>query len=112
MADWSDWRPFPDPRHGGVLVAPFGPGCYELRRRDTGDKVLFGYGGHVAHRMTSLLPEPFGSGRRNNAEKRQYVLEHLGTVEYRTIACQTEEEAKDLEREIKRGAIGVYIFTT
>jgi len=26
-----NWRSFPDPRQGGILVAPFGPGCYELR---------------------------------------------------------------------------------
>jgi hypothetical protein len=25
---WSEWRPFPDPRQGGMLTAPFGAGCY------------------------------------------------------------------------------------
>ena len=34
------------------------------------------------------------------------------SVEYRTIACPTEEEAKEVERQIKGGAEGVYIFTT
>ena len=29
--DWSDWRDFPDPRSFGILVAPFGPGVYEMR---------------------------------------------------------------------------------
>jgi len=32
MADqWSEWRRFPDPRKLEFLIAPFGPGCYELR---------------------------------------------------------------------------------
>jgi hypothetical protein len=64
--EWSEWRPFPDPRKSGILTAPFGAGCYELRHRD-GRLVLFGTAGHVAYRMTSLLPKPFGSGHRSNA---------------------------------------------
>jgi hypothetical protein len=27
----TDWKPFPDPANGDFIVAPFGPGCYELR---------------------------------------------------------------------------------
>jgi hypothetical protein len=30
-SEWSDWLPFPDPKARGILQAPFGPGCYELR---------------------------------------------------------------------------------
>lgn len=89
-AGWSPWALFPDPRQGGMLVAPFGPGCYELR---IGDKLLlFGCGRNVALRMTSLLPEPWGCGRRNNTAKRQAVL-NLGQVEYRTLACDSRGAA-------------------
>jgi hypothetical protein len=69
------------------LVSPFGPGCYELRDGD--QYVLFGRGENAALRMKSLLPEPLGSGRRNNSKKRRYVPTHAQTVEYPTIACSS-----------------------
>ena len=25
--EWLEWRKFPLPRHHGLLIAPFGPGC-------------------------------------------------------------------------------------
>ena len=106
---WSDWRSFPDPRNGEILAAPLGAGCYELRHRD-GRLILFGMAGHVAYRMTSLLPEPFGTGHRSNAGKRAYVLEHLQDIEYRTSPFLTSREARDCERELKLG--NSYIFST
>jgi hypothetical protein len=107
--EWSEWRPFPDPRKAGVLAAPFGSGCYELRHRD-GRLVLFGTGGHLAYRMSSILPEPFGTGHRSNSGKRAYVLEHLEDIEYRTCTFVTPQDAKDCERELK--ANHTYIFPT
>lgn len=71
--DWSEWRPFPDPRQGDYLYAPFGPGVYELRHRTSGEVILFGQSGNVAHRMTSLLPRPLGQGHRSNRAKQDYV---------------------------------------
>src|SRR6266850_30 len=96
---WSEWRIFPNPRHQGILVAPFGPGCYELR--NGGQLVLFGQGGHVAYRMTSLLPKEWGCGTRNNQEKRDCVLKYLGRIEYRTLACDTTREARIAERKLR-----------
>jgi hypothetical protein len=107
--EWSDWRPFPDPRKSGFLTAPFGAGCYELRHRD-GRLVLFGRAGHVAFRMTSLLPKPFGTGHRSNAGKRAYVLEHLEDIQYRTSTSATVQEAKICERQLKSS--NTYIFST
>ena len=101
MANWSVWRSFPDPRRLGVLTAPFGAGCYELRLCDTREKLLYGTGGHVALRMTSLLPAPFGRGTRRNSEKREYVLKELHRIEYRTSACADVADAKNLERKLK-----------
>lgn len=103
--EWSEWRPFPDPRHRGVLMAPYGPGCYELRHISNGQKVLFGMGGHVAARLSSLLPEPLGTGRRNNKGKRDHCLEHLADLEYRTLACLTREDAEEAERGLKARAV-------
>jgi len=100
MDNWSEWRKFPDPRKRELLVAPFGPGCYELRCGDR--KVLFGQSKNVAQRMTSLLPEPWGDGTRKNEKKQCYVLEHIDSIEYRTIACDTHDEAKDFENQLKK----------
>jgi hypothetical protein len=105
--DWSEWRLFPDPRQKGILTAPFGPGCYQLR--DGKQLVLYRRGGHVAQRMTSLLPQPLGCGTRNNEGKRKYVLEHLGTIEYRTLACASDEEARSEENQLRSQSLD-YLF--
>ena len=107
--EWSEWRPFPDPRKGGILTAPFGAGCYELRHRD-GRLILFGHSKNAASRMASLLPLPLGAAGRNNAAKRDHVLKHLGDIEYRTVAFATVQEAENCERELKLN--GGYIFPT
>ena len=107
---FSVYRPFPDPRRRGVLVAPLGPGVYELRRRSTKQPVLVGVSGRCAHRMTSILPHPLGSGSRNNLAKRTYVGRHIQDIEYRTLVCATREEAARIERELLRTVD--YIFGT
>ena len=94
---WSKWLPFPDPKAAGILTAPLGPGCYELRRRSSGKPILFGMSGHVASRISSLLPTPDGTGTRNNSDKREYVLKHLDDIEYRTTATLTRPEAVKIE---------------
>jgi hypothetical protein len=109
MADWSDWRPFPDPRKGGVLIAPFGPGCYNVRHGS--QLILFGMSGHVAARMASLLPAPLGKGTRNNSRKRKYLEAHLAEIEYQTLACADRSAALQAEREIAKNR-NDYKFTT
>ena len=99
--EWSEWRKFPDPRFCEFLIAPLGPGCYDIRRKDTEQLVCFGVGGHVALRMTSLLPAPLGRGTRNNKLKREYIAEHLPYIEYRTIPCTTRTEALKIEKGLK-----------
>ena len=102
MNNWSKWMPFPDPRNNGYLYAPFGAGVYELRRRSTGRKVLFGKGGNLVFRMSSLLPKPYGCGTRRNQEKQKYVLKYIDDLEYRTLSSCTEEEANTVERKLKK----------
>ncbi|WP_338663162.1 hypothetical protein VQH23_23870 [Pararoseomonas sp. SCSIO 73927] len=109
IGSWTDWRRFPDPRCGELLTAPFGPGVYDLRRRDTLQPVLFGIGSNVCARMASLLPEPLGCKGRNNSSKRAFVLEHLGVIEYRTMACETRAQAGEVERALPRQD---YLFGT
>lgn len=108
-SEWSKWRRFPNPRQRESLIAPFGPGCYELRKG--AQLVLYGKGENVASRMSSLLPVPFGCGTRNNAGKRAYVLENLKEIEYRTLACYTIEEAAECERQLRRKR-SMYLFGT
>ena len=106
---WTDWKPFPDPTKGDFIVAPFGPGCYELRLM-TGQLVLFGLAGHVAYRMSSLHPS--GAGTRNNSKKREYVGTHLPQIEYRVIAFASRDEARDFEQRELMSRRDQYIFKT
>ena len=74
--------------HGGrVFARPIGPGVYDLRRCSSGQLVYCGSGKNAALLMTSLFPSPIGAGTRKNAALRQYVLNHLAEIEYRTLAC-------------------------
>lgn len=110
MPNWTPWRPFPNPRKGDLLTAPFGPGLYQLRRKSDKRPVLFGRGKNVAHRMTSLLPRPHGAGGRNNSRKREYLRRHLSDIEYRTMPCKTNAQAITEELEVKRSY--EHIFNT
>jgi hypothetical protein len=105
---WTDWMPFPDPRKGGFIYAPFGPGVYELRRCDTGELILLGKGKNCALRMTSLLPSPFGQGTRDNSEKREYVLANIDLVEYRCCACLTESGAFEAEKQLRHETLCIF----
>lgn len=108
---WSPWLPFPDPRKGQFVRAPIGPGGYELRRRDDGQRlVLVGLGKSVAYRLASLLPSPYGQGTRNNSEKRLYVLENLPKLQYRCCATASRKWAQKLERRLQKKS--EYLFRT
>lgn len=106
---WSQWRPFPHPHKCDFLVAPFGPGCYRLR--DGQQLVLFGESGHVAHRMSTLLPKGYGRGGRKNESKRAYVLAHIASVEYQTIACVTKKSAQEVQGGLRKEK-HLYLFPT
>jgi hypothetical protein len=99
--DWQGWRPFPDPKMKGLLIAPFGAGVYELRDKMTKEKILCGESKNVAARMPSLLPKTYGSGTRKNRDKIKFVCSHIREIEYRTVACRIKKEAKEIEGELK-----------
>ena len=107
---WSKWTAFPDPRKGEYLYAPYGCGVYQLRNKKTKQYILFGTGKNVAFRMSSILPEPHGSGRRNNNEKRQYTLNNINDIEYRTVSFLLKSEMICCEKGIK--ALNVHLFNT
>lgn len=99
---WTEWKLFPDPRKKEFIQAPFGPGVYELRRKDTGELILRGKGQNCAYRMASLLPLPYGQGIRNNKEKREYVFRYIRKIEYHCCACLTNDAAVELESKRKQ----------
>jgi len=108
---FSDWRMFPDPRKCAYIWAPIGPGCYQLRLTETKQLVLFGRSANVSARLASLLPPPFGQGTRRNTEKRQFVFDHLGSIEYRTIACTGRQDAARIEVALAANS-DTYVFKT
>ncbi len=97
---WTELTAFPSPLTGGYLFAPFGPGVYELRNIKTNELIYVGEGGHVAYRMCSLLPEPYGKGTRDNYKLRQYVLEYIEEIHYRTLVCFDKKTAKKIQNEM------------
>ncbi len=102
LGEWSEWLPFPDPAKGEYLHAPFGPGVYRLRLKSDHNKlILVGCSKNVAYRMSSLLPRPYGCGKRNNDAKRAFVEQHLADIEYQTKAFATRPEAQDEEDDLR-----------
>lgn len=109
--DWTNWNPFPDPRKGSLLNAPKNKsGVYQLRNICSGEYVLFGISNNLQGRMKSILPAPYGTGTRNNSDKRDYVLEHIDDIEYRYVVTKNRETAAEIDREIK--ALKIHIFNT
>lgn len=100
--DWVEWRPFPNPERHDFIYAPFGFGVYQLRNKITGQYILFGEGKNLAYRMSSLLPSPYGQGKRVNKKKREYVWKNIGDIEYRTVVCGDKKEAQRIQKELKR----------
>ncbi len=100
--NWTDLQPFPDPRDCGFITAPFGPGLYELYDHEARKWVLVGYSKNVAYRMASLLPNPLGSGNRNNRNKQDYIYNNLRNISYRTKACRTGQQAREEQQMLLR----------
>jgi hypothetical protein len=108
--NWTIWQPIGAPEQCRQIAAPAGPGVYQLQNKKTKQMVLFGIGVECKRRMKSLFPAPYGTGKRNNGEKREYVLKHWRDIEYRTFATATREQAKLIEDEIKTQR--THIFNT
>jgi hypothetical protein len=107
---WTKWLPFPPPKNIRNIIAPNGPGVYELKNKVTGEYVLVGISVGVRRRMKSLMPAPYGVGRRNNYMKRQYVLDNYQNIVYRTISTADRVEAEKIERSLLYS--GKYIYNT
>jgi hypothetical protein len=105
---WTPFVLFPSPYECGYLNSPICAGVYELKNFKTNELVYVGEGANVAYRMSSLLPEEHGAGTRNNLKLRQYILENVGVIHYRTLACCDKATSKKIQDEMI--ATNKYIF--
>lgn len=100
--NWSKWKKMPSPVNCRNIEAPVGPGVYQINNVETGELVLFGISVTCRKRMKSLFPHPFGTGKRNNLDKRKYILINWESLEYRTLPTNTRKEAKLIEDSLKK----------
>ena len=107
---WSQWKPMPNPVECRSIEAPVGPGLYQIKTQNTNQFILFGIGIDCQKRMKSLYPKPYGVGTRNNSDKRDFILKHWKSLEYRTFETVTREEAKQIEDQLK--ALQLHLFNT
>ncbi len=93
VANWTAWKSFPDPRQGGQLEAPIGPGIYEVRDNSNGAMIAFGSSGSVARELARLHPAaPRGIFASLFGEPQPQV--DLDNLEYRTWAAGSLAEAR------------------
>lgn len=100
----------PAPELCRAIEGPKHTGVYQIRNKTTNQLIQFGIGKECSKRMKSLFPAPHGTGKRNNADKRKYILDNWKNLEYRTLATATREEAKKIEDVIK--AENNHLFNT
>ncbi len=107
---WTNWKMMPKPDLCRRITGPKGPGVYQIRNTDTQANILFGISITCQKRMKSLYPAPYGTGKRNNVNKREYVLQNWQLLQYRTFQTETRSEAKEIEDKIK--AQNNHLFNT
>ncbi|HLM02319.1 MAG TPA: hypothetical protein VK400_14805 [Pyrinomonadaceae bacterium] len=107
---WTEWQKMPEPKECRKILAPENSGVYQIRNKQTSQLILFGIGKQCQQRMKSLYPTPFGTGKRNNKKKRDYILENWKELEYRTMETISREKAKEVEDSIK--AEKIHLFNT
>ncbi|HVY00602.1 MAG TPA: hypothetical protein VHA55_12525 [Pseudorhodoplanes sp.] len=92
VSTWTAWKAFPDPRQGGQLEAPIGPGIYEVRDTANNAMIAFGASPSVARDLAKLMPgSPRGLLANLFGAARPAVIEKL---EYRTWPAATYAEAR------------------
>lgn len=95
--NWSQWQPLPSSENCRQINGPKGSGVYQIRNSKTRQLIQFGIGGKCNDRMKSIFPKPYGTGNRNNDDKRNYVLANWFDLEYRRLETETREEAARIQ---------------
>jgi excinuclease UvrABC nuclease subunit len=108
--NWSNWKPMPSPETCKQIVGPDGPGVYQIRNKKTQQFIQFGIGTECRKRMKSFFPSPYGTGTRNNNDKREFILINWQQLEYRTLETETIEDAKRIEMKLKQQ--NIHLFNT
>lgn len=98
---WSDWSQMPIPTAIRKIEVPRSSGVYQLRNRATGELILFGISVNLRRRMKSLMPKPYGTGKRRNEMKRTYVLENHSDLEFRIQETSSRVAAVEIEHLLK-----------
>ena len=107
---WTNWKSMPSPDQCRHIEGPKGAGVYQIRHSVTKQLIQFGIGVECQKRMKSLYPAPFGTGKRNNAAKREFILENWKRLEFRTLATDTRGQAKLIEDQLKN--LNNHLFNT
>ena len=108
--DWSDWRTMPSPENNRQIEGPNGPGVYQIKDFRTNEFIQFGESITCCKRMKSFFPKPFGTGNRDNENKRVYVRENWMNLKYRTIETNSKAEAVMIDRFLK--SLNIHKFYT
>jgi len=107
---WTEWKTMPSPENCKSIEGPKESGVYQIRNRKTKEFIQFGESITCQKRMKSLFPKPYGTGTRNNENKRIYVLSHWQELQYRTIKTNSKEEAVKIDRFLK--SLNIHKFNT
>ena len=99
---WSEWKAFPDPKTGGELLAPVGPGLFELRDTETGKQIAFDCSANVARSLAVYAPQE----RRSLFRLFGGEAGPQGRAEYRTCATSDLRVARLMMRHLheRRGS--------
>jgi hypothetical protein len=100
----------PSPENCKQIDGPEGAGVYQIRNKKLDEFILFGESINCRRRMKSLFPKPFGTGTRNNENKRNYVLAFWIDLEYRTAKTNTKTEAVAIDSYLK--SLNIHKFNT
>jgi hypothetical protein len=99
VSSWANWKPFPNPDHGGHIDAPIGPGVFEVRHTGTGEQIAFAHSANVAQSLAILLPRPVSGLRLLFARKSARC--RSDELEYRTWAASSLEEARTIAERLR-----------
>ncbi len=99
VSSWVNWKPFPNPEHGGHIDAPIGPGVFEVRHTGTGEQIAFAHSRNVAQSLAILLPKrPSGLRLLFRRKPSRYRSDDL---EYRTCAATSVDEARSMAERLR-----------
>lgn len=108
--NWSNWKAMPSPENCKQIEGPEDAGVYQIINKKTDEFILFGESINCRKRMKSFFPKPYGSGTRNNENKRIYVLNNWKDLDYRTVRTNSKKDAVIIDKHLK--SLNIHKFNT